>query len=278
MQLRRYRWQFWKPKNKVNALSIDWAAYLAAIPAILGILALNGGLWFLSLLLIGASSVVYILLNKRKVIVRSSGKPPAEPPSLIRVDSWQTVVSGGGQDWEEIRQRFIKALSNPPGSNFRCALEKIWNWSLDVKEEREQLVLSLGRGLFFCQIYGYDRELYVGWDAHLNSGRWVEKTLTKGIDKGTGRLASINTAVTGWQRLTEYDVTDLSCLTEWAHTQLVKIIKEYMDEKKIDQEIDFKILRGERQGLTAAGEQTGKGRLKGFVRRVRDSAFGGTAE
>ena len=67
----------------MNALSIDWAAYLAAIPAILGILALNGGLWFLSLLLIGASSVVYILLNKRKVIVRSSGKPPAEPRSLF---------------------------------------------------------------------------------------------------------------------------------------------------------------------------------------------------
>ena len=78
----------------------------------------------------------------------------------------------------------------------------------------------------------------------------MEKSLARGLDRGTRELVTINTVVRGWQNLSEYDVTDANLLTEWCHEQLVSVLKAYMQEKRIDAELDFKILRGERQGLT----------------------------
>jgi hypothetical protein len=78
----------------------------------------------------------------------------------------------------------------------------------------------------------------------------VEKSLARGLDRGTRELVTINTVVRGWQNLSEYDVTDANLLTESCHEQLVSVLKAYMQEKRIDAELDFKILRGERQGLT----------------------------
>jgi hypothetical protein len=121
--------------------------------------------------------------------------------------------------------------------------------------------------MVFCQIYGYDQELYVGWDAHLNSGQWVEETVVTGIDKQTGALTQVNTVRPGFQRLTEYDIVDVNCLLEWTHLQLVQLLQRLMEERKIDQEIDFKILRGERQGLT--GQQATEEAQQAARRRLR---------
>lgn len=106
----------------------------------------------------------------------------------------------------------------------------------------------------------------MGWDAHLNHGQWVEKTVGTGIHKESGDLTQVNTVGSGWQRLTEYDVTDANCLIEWTHTKLVQLVKRLMEERKIDQEIDFTILRGGRQDLTKP-EQTGEG-IQQAARRV----------
>jgi hypothetical protein len=45
------------------------------------------------------------------------------------------------------------------------------------------------------------------------------------------------------------DLIDLNSLTEWAHARIVQVLKQVMAERKLDQEIDFKIVRGERQSL-----------------------------
>lgn len=135
-------------------------------------------------------------------------------------------------------------------------IERIWYWGLDGTEEREQIVLTLNRGIFFCHIHKYGRELYIGWDAHLNNGQWVEKKVTDGIHVTTGDLVRTNTVVPGTQPITEYDINDLNCLIEWTHGQLVQLLKEFMAEKKIDQEVDFKILRGDRQTLTGRREES----------------------
>jgi hypothetical protein len=122
--------------------------------------------------------------------------------------------------------------------------------------ERTQIVLTLRRAWVFCQIYAYDAELYVGWDAHLNSGQWVEKTVATGLDKATGDLTNVNTVESGWQPLSEYDLIDLNCLSEWIHARLVQLVQRLMDEREIDQEIDFKIIRGDRASATRSdGEQ-----------------------
>jgi hypothetical protein len=45
---------------------------------------------------------------------------------------------------------------------------------------------------------------------------------------------------------------------EWTHAQLTNLAKRLLEELKIDQEIDFNILRGERQGLTGNREEPAK--------------------
>jgi hypothetical protein len=81
----------------------------------------------------------------------------------------------------------------------------------------------------------------------------------------------LKTIRAGWQNPTEYDVTDANCLIEWIHGAVTKVVKRAMEEAKIDQEIDFKIQRGERQGLAGAhrpgeGEKK-KSRFLGFKLR-----------
>jgi hypothetical protein len=78
----------------------------------------------------------------------------------------------------------------------------------------------------------------------------------------------VETVESGWQQITEYDVTDVNCLIEWTHTKLVQLVKRLMEERNIDQEIDFTILRGERQDLTKSRDrETGEG-IQEAARRV----------
>jgi hypothetical protein len=144
----------------------------------------------------------------------------------------------------------------------------VWYWGLDGKEEREQLVLVAGRGIVFCQIYEYGRDLYVGWDGHLNRGQWVEQTVASGIDKATGNPVGISRVVPGMQPTTEYDLADLSCLMEWTHAQVVKMLKQLIAEKRIDQEIDFSIQRAERQQVVASGGAAAEGGVGTRIRKA----------
>ncbi|MDQ6827492.1 MAG: hypothetical protein M3081_01335 [Gemmatimonadota bacterium] len=248
LELRRVPWQVWKPVNRVTALRIDWSERIALMAIVVGffLITYRG----FGLLLVVGGGVAIALLKRRGVVVRSSGKPETEPRNLHRVDSWQTVISGLGADSELLLVRFMEVLKHPPTDGFASRVERVWSFGLDGKIEREQIVITLGRGILFCQIQPYDKELYIGWDAHLNSGQWVERTLQKGVDTQTERLTAVNTVVPGWQQLSQFDVTDLSTLIEWTHAKLVQLIKRLMEERKIDQEVDFHILRGERQGLT----------------------------
>jgi hypothetical protein len=217
-----------------------------------GFLTLEFGIGWV--LLVGAALGLY-LLSRRPVLVRSSGKPIAEPRNLVRADSWQTVVSGLGRDEQYFRETFLRALDEAPITGLCHRVEHIWYWGLDGQEERDQLVVSFRRGIIYCQIHRYDNELYVGWDGHLNIGQWVEETITQGLDRQSACLARATTVIPGTQAVTEYDITDLNCVMEWIHAKFIQILKKLMDERKIDQEIDFQILRGERKDLTQAGKR-----------------------
>jgi hypothetical protein len=174
------------------------------------------------------------------------------------MDSWQTVVFNLGNDVDMVRQRCVDALGSAIGPHKKFRSERVWYWGLDGKEERDQYVLTAGRGIVFCQVYRYGADLYVGWVGHLNLGQWVEQTVRTGIDKKTGNPVTIRRVIPGWQTNSDYDVTDLSCLTEWTHAQITKVLKQLIAEKHIDQEIDFKIQRAERPAGGTADAQKGK--------------------
>jgi len=254
-------WQLWRPKNKVIALGRDWLGTLESflylgvvaalgypflmefrIPPVLTILSflVAAGMWF------GARAI-----SKRAHYIRSEGKPLQEPRNLTRVDSWQTVIFGMGDECSKIQTQFLEKLSSGGLPHLKHHLEQVWYWGLDGKEEREQIVITSGRSIVFYQIYKYGQDLYVGWDGHLNTGQWVENTVSRGMDKVQRVMTSLNVITPGVQNPSEYDVIDLSCLMEWTHAQIVKILKDLIAERKIDQEIDFKILRGERQNLSS---------------------------
>ena len=263
-RMRQNYWQFWRDKNKVDVLEKDWLGQVPGILIVLGLFTFMFG----GVILIAAGIACWLVIRKRPTSVRSTGRPAAQPRNLIRVDSWQTVISGAGADLETIGSRFEQSLQSPPSATFRSWRERIWHWGLEGKEERDQRVLTMGRAMLFCHTYAYGTELYVGWDSHLNAGCWVENTVASGKDKQSGNLTKFNSVVVGTQRLNEYDVTDVNCLTEWAHAQLVKTLKRYMDEKKIDQEIDFKILRGERQGLMEESNERAKKAGRSFIKKA----------
>jgi hypothetical protein len=267
LELRVEPYEIWKPANKVNVLRTDWLQLTPVVLIVLGILFLFlPSLWPLGLLVLASAGFAFYSLRRRRAVVLSPGKPLAEPRKLSAVDSWQAAISGLGADTELLRERFFTVLRDPPMAGLRSRVEAIWYWGLDGKVEREQIVLTFRRAILFCQIYEYDQELYVGWDAHLNRGQWVEKTIVTGIHKESGEFTRVNTVEPGWQQFTEYDVIDVNCLVEWTHAKFVQLAKRLMEERKIDQEIDFKILRGERQSLTTP-QQTGEG-VQEAARRV----------
>jgi len=269
-------WAFWQPVNKIDRIRAD---YLSTI----GLLLLLGGgfLLYQSLQLEEAamSPMLFLVLAfagglalwraaNRPLFVRCEGKPDGEPRVLIRVDSWQTVIFGIGDRESLFRSRFVAQLESPPTDRFRWHVERLWYWGLDGKEEREQIVLSFGRGFVYCQIYQYGKDLYIGWDGNINYGQWVEKQVGRGIDRKTRKRTSIMSISPGTQGVSEYDLIDLNCLMEWTHAQMIKLAKEFINELKIDQEIDFKILRGDRQGLTGEKKDKVKDRLKTAFKRL----------
>lgn len=245
MRVRDQLWQFWRPMNKLDVLGIDWMRLAPLILVVLGFAAILPVPGLGLLFWIGAGAAV-VLLRRRRAPVLSSGKPGAEPRRLHGVDSWQVVISGLGGDAAALRARLLELIETPPMDDFESRVERIWAWGLDGVVEREQVVMTLRRGLVFCQIYGYRDELYVGWTSHVNSGQWVEATVATGIDKQSRTLVRVNTVERGHQPLTEYDLIDLNCLAEWTHARLTQVVQRRMQERKIDQEVDFKIIRGDR--------------------------------
>ena len=268
-RFRRFReagFQLWREKNEIRMLKKDWLATVAGLCMAAGLFALT--LPPLALVFWAVGIVLYLKITGRKALVRNEGKPDSEPRTLVRVDSWQTVLFHLGAEEAMVRERFLRALQTGLGKHCRFHTERVWYWGLDGKEEREQWVLTTNRAIVFCQIYRYGEDLYVGWDGHLNRGQWVEQSVGSGIDRASGDPLTIMRVVPGTQPTTEYDLSDLSCLMEWTHAQLVKLLKQLLDEKKIDQEIDFKIQRAERGAVVRSGEASAEGGAAGKIRKA----------
>src|SRR5262249_51716368 len=151
--------------------------------------------------------------------------------------------------------------------------ERIWYWGVDGKEEREQTVLRFRRGIAFVQVYAYNNDLSVRWDSHINLGTWIEEPTATGVDPVTGESVKVMGIRAARQAANEYEIADVDCLTEWVHSAVTKIVKRYIEEHKIDVEIDFKIdrERDDRYGDRNQDSTDGDGsstRLGSFFRRL----------
>jgi len=250
---RRRSWglDLWRPKNKAPRLGVDVTQVLVSLLAILGVMTLAVGVGALLLL---AAGILAYFNSRRRTHVLSAGRPLQEPRRLIRLDSWQVVVDGLGDERDAIRAAIASELAAVNGQAFEVTHERIWYWGSDGKEEREQTVVRLKRGLLFLHLYKYGQGLFVGWDAHVNCGEWIEVIAGKGYDKSVHELCAVHSIKAGWHTPNEYDITDANCLIEQVHAILSRCVKLKIAEQKIDQEIDFKIVREARKGIAGSEE------------------------
>ena len=257
--------QLWRPRNKPARLGYDPIAIVTPILYVVGFFTLM--CFGVGLLLILSAALLSYFGKKRRLHVLSSGKPTQEPRNLVRLDSWQSLIWGLGRERAAVIEAIMKQVATISDDGLTISEERVWYWGLDGKEERSQLVARFRRAMVFIHVYSYGDDLFVGWDAHVNSGTWVEQVAGTGYDKKTSELCAIHTITAGWSVLTEYDITDANCLLERVHAAVTKVVKLKVAERHIDQEIDFRILREERQGI-AGRQQTATGKATGGIKHV----------
>jgi hypothetical protein len=268
LRIRQNPLQFWRPENRINRLRPDWVKYcslgglavLLIIPRVGVILAALGFVAFL------------VTQLRKKQHVLSAGKPLLDPRILVRMDSWQASLEGLGGLAEETRQELLAKLTASSKGRVQIQAEHIWHMGVDGKVERQQVVVAFRRAYGFLHIEPYGDDLYIGWDTHLNAGTWKEKSIAHGVDRRSGKKVVANRVVAAVQPLTEYDVTDVSFLTEWLHTTTMRLVKVKLAHYQIDQEIDFTVQRESRKDALAKPEGTkekaGEGRKLFHAKRV----------
>ena len=257
-KLRRGQYDIWRPVNKVKDLGRDpygiGVFLLVVLGAIGAIDMINGGAGLaLVVLVVFATVLLGIFAGRRKVLTVNAGKPEGEPRHLRLVDSWHTTLLGLGGEATALRERARTEFASHQLPQLSIREERVAAVGVDGKQERDQLILRLGRGMLFCHIYDYGSDLFIGWDAYANLGEWTEIRVASGYNRERRTRVSINSVQPGLYRLTEYDLIDLDCLTEWTHARLTTLVKRVMAERQIDQEIDFAIIRGQRQSLFQGG-------------------------
>jgi hypothetical protein len=128
-------------------------------------------------------------------------------------------------------------------------------------EARDQIVYSLGRAIVFVQVTPYGKDLYVGWDSHLNRGFWKEEPVAEGRDEA-GKRIRVTRTVAGEATLSNFDLADMNTLAENIHRFLVREVRRLVAENRIDQEIDFEINRARRQEILRNEESSRPPRIR----------------
>jgi len=258
---RNWPHQLWLPRNKPERLGVNPRTLAAAALFMVGLaltIAVAPNLRFrlatvpfgVGLLFIFAALFVAYIDSNRPRYVLSAGKPSQEPRELIRLDSWQALIMDLGGERDAVLEAIEKELHHVGEQDFLISSETISYWGVNGKEEREQLVVRFRRAIGFIHIYQYGKDLYVGWDAHVNRGSWFEKVAGSGYyDTESEQNCAVSTVVNGWHVTNEYDLSDTNCLLERIHAAITRVVQLKMAEHRIDQEVDFKIFRESRQSI-----------------------------
>jgi hypothetical protein len=247
--------QFWRPANQLIRVQPSTLNRLAQLFALAGLCTLCIGIG-IALLLIGV--ILFVIENARRSYALTPGRPASQPRRLLRLDAWQAMVHELGPQVNEIRAQIQSALSTGQSVSMTVNDELVAYLGVDGKQERRQLVASYERAIVFVHVYQYGQNLFVGWDAHVNCGNWVdEPTVMIGIDSITEQRCRLHKVLAGWHSPTEYDVTDANCLIESVHSVVSRILKCAIADHQIDQEIDFSIQRSDRTDIVGRTEPQG---------------------
>jgi hypothetical protein len=181
--------------------------------------------------------------RKRAVCVTTQSELP--PRNLVLVDSWHAVVSELGRDFAAVKRRIVEALAEDASPGVSCQTETYTHRSPNGYEQRERLVVFKDQGMVHVHVYQFGHELFVGWYAYLNWAQWGE-TNPVGVKIRDRQEVEYRDLRPATYVPNQFDLIDPSSLSEFVHRRLEREIKALMKEKAIDQEIDFKVIRGDR--------------------------------
>ena len=192
--------------------------------------------------------------RRRAVSVTMQSELP--PRNLGLVDSWHAVVAELGRDFANVKQRLVHAIAEEASPGVACQTETYTHRAPNGYEQRERLVISKDQGMVLGHIYQFGHDLLIGWYAYLNWAQWGETSpVTVKIHEGQEiEYRDLRPAA---YVPNQFDLIDLSSLSEFVHRRVEREIKAMMKERAIDQEIDFKVIRGDRDRALDEGRHSG---------------------
>jgi hypothetical protein len=192
--------------------------------------------------LIGAGLIARF--RKRAISVTTQSELP--PRDLVLVDSWHAVVAGLASDFASARERLVRAVSEEASPGVACQTETYTHQAPNGYEQRERLVVGKGQGMVHVHIYQFGYDLFVGWYAYVNWAQWGE-TDPVSVNIKEGLEVEYRDLRPSIYVPNQFDLIDLSSLSEFVHRRLEREIKAMVKEEAVDQEIDFKVIRGDRE-------------------------------
>jgi len=239
--VKAYRTSFWRNSAALLTTAAFILFYLgltsvAASPAFGVILFIAAGASLIA-------GIAVTLMRRNAVSVTS--QPVVPPRNIVLVDSWHVVVAEFGRDYSSIKRRIGQAVTQSVGAGVLSQFEVYGYRAPNGYEERERLVVSKGQALVHVHMYSFGQDMFIGWDSFLNWAQWSETKPVSTRIEGRNEI-EFRELRTGVYIPNQLDLIDLQSLSELVHRRIEREIKAILKEKAIDQEIDFKIIRGDR--------------------------------
>ncbi len=212
-------------------------------------LAVPGFLFPIALALAAATLVSALLVAAfaRRPRLRSWVVPqPREAPRhLGHVDSWHAVLVGLGEASAALKRRLVARLERAPPDLLEIRSERYGYFTPNGYEERERIVISHRQGHVHVHIHPLGDHLFVGWQALLNWAQWGETAPLATMEVGRASVAFHDIRPT-WYQPSEFDLIDLNSLSALVHGAVEHAVKGLLKEHALDQEVDFEVMRGDR--------------------------------
>lgn len=197
-----------------------------------------------AILLLGA----FLLARRQRTAVSVIDRPTISPRRLLMLDSWHAVVPDLGKAIYDLQRKIVMNLSNREAAGITAEVERYGYRTPNGFDERDRIVVTKGQGVAHIHVYRFGEDLFVGWDSYLNWARWQETPAVSVRRKGMTRT-EYRGLESGLYIPNQFDLIDLNSMAELVHRIVTDAVKASMEEHKIDQEVDFTIIRGDRDAV-----------------------------
>ncbi len=194
-------------------------------------------------------------------------QPLFDPRSTGLVDSWHAVIAGLGADYDAIRARLVARLQADE-SGTTCREETYGYRVPNGFKLRNRFVVAKYQAYIYVHFYRFGDDMFVGWQAFLNWAQWGETAaVSQKVERG--RQVEFRELRQASYVPSHVDIVELNALSERVHRKLESELKAILKEKAIDQEIDFKVIRGDRESALDKSKHDGeKPKRRGGLRFV----------